>query len=215
MDDRKLLEMYIPLVNFLSDVLGSGCEVILHDVSNPTHSVIAISGTVTERAVGDPMTDLACEIMEREVGSDEHYLSNYQGQFKSKQLLSSTYYIKNCEKLIGMLCINRDISAAKNLEASIQSFMEQYNFLSEPNETITEHFDRPVSDMMNDLIEKVISEIGASPERMTIDEKIEVVRKLNEQGVLTMKGSVGEIAKQLMISEPTVYRYLRRVNQDE
>ena len=52
-------------------------------------------------------------------------------------------------------------------------------------------------DMMNDLIEKVISEVGASPERMTIDEKIEVVRKLNEQGVLTMKGSVSEIAKQI------------------
>ena len=215
MDDRKILEMHIPLVDFLSNVLGSGCEVILHDVSNPTHSVIAISGTVTERVVGDPMTDLACEIMEREVGSDEHYLANYQGQFKSKQLLSSTYYIKNGNKLIGMLCINRDVSAAKNLEASMQNFMEQYNFLSEADETITEHFDRPVSDMMNDLIEKVISEIGASPERMTIDEKIEVVRKLNEQGVLTMKGSVGEIAKQLMISEPTVYRYLRRVNQDE
>ena len=96
-DDRKILEMYIPLVHFLSDVLGSGCEVILHDVSNPTHSVIAISGTVTERAVGDPMTDLACEIMDREVGSDEHYLANYQGQFRSKQLLSSTYYIKNEE----------------------------------------------------------------------------------------------------------------------
>lgn len=41
-------------------------------------------------------------------------------------------------------------------------------------------------------------------------EKMVVVHRLEERGVLGMKGAVMEIARQLKISEPTVYRYLNR-----
>jgi predicted transcriptional regulator YheO len=43
---------------------------------------------------------------------------------------------------------------------------------------------------------------------MSRQEKINIVKQLNEQGILTMKGAVSEIARQLFVSEPTVYRYL-------
>ncbi len=28
---KKLLELYIPLVDFIADIIGSNCEVLLHD----------------------------------------------------------------------------------------------------------------------------------------------------------------------------------------
>ncbi len=210
MSNQKILEIYFPLVDFLGKVLGSGCEVILHDISNPVNSVVAIHGTLTGRQIGDPMTDLAFDILNKNINPDENYIVNYQGRFKGIQLISSTYYIKNDKKIIGMLCINRDLTIAKNLENSISQFLESYNFLSQVNESITENFDQPISSMMNKIISETISEIGTSPKRMMIDEKIKIVHKLNERGVLTMKGSIPEIARQLNISEPTVYRYLRR-----
>ena len=45
---------------------------------------------------------------------------------------------------------------------------------------------------------------------MTVQEKVEVVHRLSESGIMNMKGAVSEIAAQLCVSVPTVYRYMNR-----
>jgi predicted transcriptional regulator YheO len=62
--------------------------------------------------------------------------------------------------------------------------------------------------MLSALVTQAVEKAGVSPQRMSRQEKIKIVHDLNEQGVMTMKGAVSEIAQQLCISEPTVYRYL-------
>ena len=37
------LQGYVPLVNFIAEVVGPNCEVVLHDLSDLEHSVVAIS----------------------------------------------------------------------------------------------------------------------------------------------------------------------------
>jgi predicted transcriptional regulator YheO len=50
-----LLSAFIPMVDFLAEVLGEGCEVVLHDVTNPERSVIAIRNShVSGRDVALP-----------------------------------------------------------------------------------------------------------------------------------------------------------------
>ena len=62
---NPLLEPYKALVPFLAELLGESCEILLHDISQPKHSVIAIAnGFHTGRKVGSPFTDLAIKIME-------------------------------------------------------------------------------------------------------------------------------------------------------
>ena len=56
MTNQELLEEYAALVPFLSDVLGKGCEVVLHDLSDPKHSIVAIANSVSGRKIGDAMT---------------------------------------------------------------------------------------------------------------------------------------------------------------
>jgi predicted transcriptional regulator YheO len=46
---------------------------------------------------------------------------------------------------------------------------------------------------------------------MTPDEKIAIVRTLNDKGVFLLKGAVAVVARHLAASEATVYRYLQRV----
>ena len=46
---------------------------------------------------------------------------------------------------------------------------------------------------------------------MTTEEKKEIVQKLNKQGIPRMKGAVAAIAKQLNLSESTVYRYISQL----
>ena len=42
MRDRELLESYIPMVRFIAAICGPRCEVVLHDLKDIEHSIIAI-----------------------------------------------------------------------------------------------------------------------------------------------------------------------------
>jgi predicted transcriptional regulator YheO len=61
------------------------------------------------------------------------------------------------------------------------------------------------------MITSVIGKLKIPPERLSSQEKIEVVRELNELGVFLLKGGVSQVAASLSISEPTVYRYLQKL----
>ena len=53
------LKRFIPLVKVLSQTFGRKCETLIHDFSDPQHSIIAIEGNVTGRKIGDGITDFA------------------------------------------------------------------------------------------------------------------------------------------------------------
>ena len=210
MSDQEILMLYKPLVPFLAQLCGPGCEVLLHDVSRPEGSVIAIeNGSHSGRFIGSPMTDLARRVLESGEYEEKDFLSNYSGEGKGKNFISSTYFIKNGKKLIGLLCVNRDMGAVNELGLALDRLKKQYN-LEVISSDITENLDVPVSQMLKNMVTAAIQETGLQPERMSIREKVGVVHKLMEQGVLGLKGSVAEIARQLQISEPTVYRYINR-----
>ena len=97
---NPLLEPYKALVPFLAELLGESCEILLHDISQPKHSVIAIAnGFHTGRKVGSPFTDLAIKIMEEKAYVKRDYLANYNGRSKNKNFVSSTFFIK--ERALG------------------------------------------------------------------------------------------------------------------
>lgn len=212
MTDKELLDIYVSFVPFLAEVCGKGCEIVVHDVTNPVKSVIAIANNTTGRELGSPMTDLALSIKEDECYKDSDFLSSYIGKTSNKQFLSSTCYIKNNGKLIGLLCVNKDLSILEAVNGSMQNLLTQFGFLPAVHETVEENLDNPVENLLHTLVSDTISQAGIPTARLSREEKIHIVHKLNEQGVLLMKGAVAEIASQLKISEPTVYRYLNHTD---
>ena len=212
MTDKEILDSFRPMVSFLAELCGASCEVLLHDLSHPDHSVVEIAnGFHSGRSVGYPMTDLAAKVIESRAYKTTDYLSNYTGAGKGKNFVSSTFFIKNQERLIGLLCINRDLSSVADFESAFQRLKNQLNLSTEIlSENVQESFDAPVTELISNMVHDTIEETGILPERMSITEKVMVVHKLKEQGILQMKGAVSEIAHQLQISEPTVYRYIKR-----
>lgn len=208
--DQELLQVYVDFVPFLAEVCGPGCEIVIHDVTTPEHSIIAISNGVSGRQLGGPMTDLALELQEKESYTHDSYLTNYTGLSKNGEFLSSTYYIKNENRLIGLLCINKDLSLAKEAGFALQALLEQFNLSAPAQSEYAEHLDNPVADLMHTRIAEIIAQSGVSPVKMTRQEKIRTVHRLNESGILMMKGAVAEIAAQLLVSVPTIYRYLNK-----
>lgn len=210
MTDQELLQLYIDMAPFLAEVCGPGSEVVVHDVTDPQHSLVAIQNSVSGRKVGDPMTDLAMELQQKGTYSNEAYISGYHGKGKGRDFLSSTYFIKNDGRLIGLLCINKDMTAVEQMNASLRTLLTQFNLNSPEKSSYSENLDTPVVRIVQNRIAEIIAQRGVSPERMSIAEKVSVVHRLNEEGLLAMKGAVAEIAEQLSVSVPTVYRYLNK-----
>lgn len=210
MTNEEIFERYIPLVKFISQLCGPACEVVLHNIENPNNSVLAIeNGYHSNRTIGSPLTDLGKQFIEQKVYEDNDFISNYDGSSKGKQFICSTYFIKNQGKLIGLLCINRDLNAVSQLEDALAFVRQQFNFVNQTPE-YKETFATSANSFLIEQISQEIKQAGIQVRRMSIQEKVEVVKKLKAKGILTIKGAVSEVAKQLDVSEPTIYRYISK-----
>lgn len=208
------LAKYLPLVDFLAEVLGSEAEVVLHDVEDVDRSVVAIrNGHISGRAVGSPATNVVLKIMMEGKGSKIDYLTNYRGvAADGRALRSSTFLLHDDERnLIGILCVNIDTRKFEQFREYLDSLIRPQSEI-DASETV-EHFANSVEELAFDSIETIVKEAGVSPHRMSQEEKIMIVRKLNEGGVFLLKGAISRVAAKLAVSEPTVYRYLNCVKK--
>lgn len=213
---NKLVSNYIKLVDFLADFLGEDTEVLLHDLTNPENSVVAIrNGHISGRDIGAPATDLALKIMKNAKYNDVDYLSNYQGTSKfGKILKSATYIIKeNDGTIVGMLCINMDVEKAFEMRKFLDTMLNFENDKTQ-DKNIVETYSKTAYELTFDNIYKVIGEFRVEPERMDQNEKIKVIDLLNEDGTFLIKGAVSETAKALKVSEATIYRYLSKIKRN-
>ena len=209
MTDNDVLNIYKSIVPFLAQLCGPSSEVVLHDISDPSKSVIAIENGKSGRSIGSPITDLAQKIINDGDYRNTDFLANYSGITKGKSFVSSTFFIKNDNRLIGLLCVNRDTGSLTALDNALDFFKKQYNLII-PESDIQENLDAPVTTILQNMVSNAILDTGLSPAHMNMNDKVLIVHKLQEQGVMNMKGAVSEIANQLHISEPTVYRYMNK-----
>jgi predicted transcriptional regulator YheO len=207
--DKELLKVYCDLVPFLATVFGSGCEFVIHDINDKEHSLLLIENSITGRSIGDPITDLAKQMLEEHI-HNASYVCNYNGCSKGHKFVSSTYFIKNEGRPIGLLCINKDLEAVQAVQKAASLLLEQFNLKPASEACPSENLDTPVVGIVRHRIADAIAQCGVSSARMSVDEKVRIVHRINEEGLLTVKGAIIELAEQLSVSVPTVYRYINR-----
>ncbi|MES9995878.1 PAS domain-containing protein [Desulfovibrio aminophilus] len=214
----SIIERFIPLVDFLGSFLGEDCEVILHDVRNPERSVLAIAnGHVSGRRVGSPITDLALRVLRDDSWRRQDWINGYKALSREGRLLhSSTYFIKDDGgELAGMLCLNMDATSLLEARDLLERFVRRANLEKTRPEPETppalETLAESLEELTGGIIRQAMNGSDMPIERMNSDEKIAVVRALNEKGVFLLKGAVAVVARHLAVSEATVYRYLQRV----
>ncbi|MEI4770677.1 PAS domain-containing protein [Psychrobacillus sp. FJAT-51614] len=219
------LQPFIQMVDFIGMAMGNNCEVVLHDVSKIEHSIVAIKNNhISNRKVGGSLTDLALKILKDKSYEEKDFLINYSGKTQDGKILrSSTFFIKDeYGNVIGMLCLNMDVSKiveTRNLLDSLISGISTKNQNSTYlDENLPTNEDGPMEDLSTSIEEltssiilRTIAETNIPPYRMSANEKMDVVKQLNEKGVFLIKGAVSEVALHLKTSEATVYRYLNKI----
>jgi len=212
----------IPLIKFMAKVMGPNTEILLHGLGDYGNSIIAIeNGHISGRKAGGPVTDFVLNIIKNKRYETEEFDTNYTGRSKKGNLLkSSTLYLKNDQnELIGLVCVNVDMSVFMDLDQKLRAIIN-YDLaedvfgdapLVQPSDKVEENFGESLEDLTASSIETIINDFGIPPERMSPEEKLDVVRQLNEKGVFLLKGEVSRVARYLNVSEATVYRYLSKV----
>ena len=114
-----ILQHYIKLTEFLGKALGPDYEVALHDLTRKDRSIIAIANNyISGREVGAPLTNMALSsLRDKSYEHTDYHLHYYSINVNGKDLRSSTFFIKDSGKLIGLLCINFDSADAVALDA--------------------------------------------------------------------------------------------------
>jgi len=209
------LQSFLPMVDFLAEVLGKDAEIVLHDVLDIDKSIVAIANShISGRAVGSPATNLVLRILKDGKSDDRDFLANYRGLSASgKTLKSSSFFIRDDKRrVVGILCVNVDNEKFVQFRSYLDAIIQLPE--KEDGEKPVERFSRTVENLSADSIENVIGEAGIAPERMSPEEKMDIVKRLSDEGVFLLKGSIGKVASRLKVSEATVYRYLNTVKKD-
>lgn len=208
------LESWVGFVDFLAEACGPQCEIVLHDLSNPEHSVVALrNGHLSGRKEGEGLSSIARNVLSHGEHKGKNYVTNYFGKVGNSNLLrSSTYFIRNDEgEVVGLLGLNSDLTSLWEARQAIDKILSVGGVTSETIEKAKEQ-PRPelsVEEMLHSLLDQTLDSYGIEPIRMTPDEKREVVEELNAKGLFLLKGAVSEVAQKLGVSEQTVYRYIK------
>ncbi len=149
---------------------------------------------------------------------DLPFITGYEGRGAGgKTLESATYFIREDDEIVGMLCVNTDLSAVRNINAMASSLWPA----STPRQVRTEPSPIEVeslSESTQELIDRSISELlesrGQDVASLGQADRVDVIRHLNGNGVFMLKGAVACAAAALGISEPSVYRYLQKVRKE-
>lgn len=196
------------IADVLVKMIGRNCEVAIHDFSELPNSLVYLTGTLTKRKPGAPITDLVVKGLRQQGNAVEDVYAYTTKTKDGKNLKSSTTYIRNNKgKVIGAFCVNFDTTEFLNSISVLEELIQVSNlheegletFASSPNETIEA------------LTKKSVSTIGKQPKSMSRDEKIDLIKMLEYNGVFMVKGAVDYLAKTMGVSKYTIYTYLREV----
>lgn len=211
MNDIEFLNQYIPFVDFFGQVCGSACQVVLYDASSPDSSIVAIHQSNSELNPGDQISDAIRAILDSASHSGQDRILNLYGVDGAESMFSA-FFIKNHDRLIGILTIQKDVAMVNELESTFRAVLERFSLraMTLPDNMSKPKHDNGVVMLLHNLISSEIGETGIHPSRLTLNEKVRLVHRLSDKGALMIDGAIKEIARQLFISEPTVYRYLNR-----
>ncbi len=206
----KEIQKYIPVAKMISATFGHSCEVVLHDLADPQHSVVYVANnSVTGRTVGQSFDHLIKDVLLSSELSDDNRSNYVFATEKGKKIKSSTSLIRNeSGRIIGALCINLDVSAFEAFSNFIQDVINS-DVPAHPvqeEDTISN-----VVQVLDDIVDGVFKDIGE--EKLSKTKRLELISFLDSKGVFLIKGSIEKVATALDISTVTVYSYLDEIRK--
>src|ERR1700730_5848410 len=123
-EQTALLEQLKSVARGVSETFAPFCEVVVHDLRDPKHAIVAIENNLSGRKIGDPATELGLARI-----ADHTYpelLTNYPNQFAEGRQVKSTSI---CGRIphgsyIAAVCLNVDLTLFQGIQNALSQFSQ-------------------------------------------------------------------------------------------
>jgi predicted transcriptional regulator YheO len=199
-EQELLLSQVKQIAEGLAQTFAPFTEVVVHDLLNPGHAVLAVHNNLSGREVGHPATELGlARIMDPEY---EQIIANYPNQFADgRQVKSTSIGIKDSKgRYIAALCMNVDLTLFKGFQSALNRFTAVESLT-----TVKESLDPSGSAAIRARIDEFAAKMAATPRSLKPEDRRTLLKELKAAGLLEVRRAMDTIAAHLGVSRATVY----------
>ena len=217
MKQDMTLDILIQLAHGLAGHFGTQCEIAIHDVTRDLSNTIVYieNGQISGRAQGDAASNVVLEALHTPPEELKDQIGYLTRSSDGKALKSSSIYIRDRSgNLRYIFSVNYDISSLKAVDELIRGLItthpatDQSGKAEQKKQESAPRIPHTVTELLDSLIEHALAEVGKPVVMMTKEDKIRVVRYLNDAGAFLITKSGDRIASVLGISKFTLYKYM-------
>ncbi|MFF4266319.1 transcriptional regulator [Streptomyces virginiae] len=198
-DRDPRLRMWGPVCQAVALLLGPYAEVVLHDPE--TDRVLQIWNPMTTRRAGDP--SLLGELDALAPSAQDVYGPYPKMLVDGRRLSSVSAVLRDAQdRPSAVLCINLDRTPLEQAAAVLSAFGAPVVERPEPL------FEEDWSERIQHVIGSYVRETGRPVERMTRQDRLAVLGRLDEARVFAVRRAAPVVAGALRVSRSTVYGLL-------
>lgn len=203
-EHHNLLAQLQQVADGLGKTLAPFCEVVLHDLTEPDHAILAIHNNLSGRSVGEPATELGLA-RAADPGVDQ-VIANYPNTFPDGRLAKSTSVgIKDSDgRYVAALCLNVDLTVFRSLNTMLTQF-GSVDRAAAVNDTL-----QPTgAEAIRLRIDDFAARHGTTPRALKTDERRALMGELKDSGLCDVRRAMDIVAAYLNVSRATVYNDAR------
>lgn len=199
-----LLDQIKQVAHGIGETFSPFCEVVVHDLLDPKHAVLAIHNNLSGREIGQPVTELGlARIVDPEF---TQVIANYPNRFSDgRQAKSTSIGIKDSGgKYIAALCMNVDLTLFQSFQSALTQFAS-VDTQAAPRESL----DPTGADAIRARIDQFAARLATSPRSLKADDRRALLKELKSSGLLDVRRSMETIAAHIGVSRAAVYSYAK------
>ena len=199
-DHALLLSQLQQVAQGLGETFAPFCEVVLHDLRDADHSIVALHNNLSGREVGDATTELGLARI-----ADESYpqvLTNYANTLPDgRQAKSTSIGIKDSSgQYVAALCLNVDLTLFRSLQTTLGQFVSV-----DQTGPAKESLNPASAEAIRAHIDAFAARIASTPRTLKAEERRTLMRELKDAGCLEIRRAMEIVAAHLGVSRATVY----------
>lgn len=204
-ENALLLREGRKIVEALGQTFAPLVEVVLNDLTDPDHAIVAIANNLSGREPGDAVTEMGLARIADP--SFPEVIANYANRFPDGRPAKSTSIgLKNSQgEYVAAICLNMDVSM---LSAAAANIAQLVGVQPSPAPKVRETLANRRLDDIGPWLTQFAAERNTTPQGLSLAHRREALRQLSERGLLELRHAYSVVAQTLGVARSTVYTYL-------